>query len=105
MAFSLHSDRIAVIADPLETTTKSGIHLPETALDYNEPRYGTVAVVGIGHRSEATGELVPMDFAAGQRVFFHKGVGERWVFEDTEYLVLSPREIIGIQDTSLKSVK
>lgn len=105
MTFSLMSDRVAVIADELETKTESGIHLPESALDWNEPRYGTVAHVGIGHRSEATGELVPIDLEPGDRVFFHKRSGEDWRFEGVDYKVLSPGEIIGVQETELRAVQ
>jgi chaperonin GroES len=90
----------------LESKTASGLHIPEGAQDYQEPRYGTVAVVGIGHRSEQTGELVPMDFKVDDRVFFHKAAGEVWKFDGTEYLVLGPREIIGKDDgKKLKAVK
>lgn len=104
MSFSLNSDRVAVIADPLETKTAAGLHIPDSAQDYQEPRYGTVAVVGVGHRSETTGELVPMDFNEGDRVFFHKQAGEVWKVEGTEYLFLSPREIHGIADAGLRVV-
>lgn len=103
MTFSLQSDRVAIIADPLETTTKSGLHVPDSMVN-NVPRYGTVAVVGIGHRSETTSDLVPIDVAPGDRVFFHRGSGEVWEIEEVEYLVLSPREIIGI-DTTVVSAK
>jgi chaperonin GroES len=105
MSFSLQSDRVAVIAEPLETKTESGLHVPDTAQDFHTPRYGEVAVVGIGHRSEATGELVPLDVAVGDQVFFHKQSGEVWKFEGTEYVVLSPREIIGKSDVTLSVVE
>ena len=95
MSFSLQSDRVAVIAEPLETKTASGLHVPET-FETNKPRYGEVAVVGIGHRSEHNGELVPMDVKVGDHVFFHRQSGETWEFEGTEYTVLAPREIIGV---------
>ena len=95
MAHKLQGDRVSVIADPVVTTTASGLELPESAVN-NVPRYGTVAEVGTGHRSEQTGELIPIDLEPGDRVFFHRVSGEVWEIEGTDYLVLNPREIIGV---------
>jgi chaperonin GroES len=101
MTFSLQSDRVAVIAEPVVNKTASGLELPDTAVN-NVPRYGTVAAVGIGHRSEQTGELVPIDVEPGDRVFFHRMSGELWEIGDETYTVLSPREIIGIDEPGVR---
>ena len=104
MAFTLKGDRVAVDADPIESKTASGLHIPEGAEDMQEPRYGTVVAVGEGHHSEFTGELVPVGLDVGTQVFFHKRVGETWKFDGTEVLVLGKEQILGVVETELKSV-
>lgn len=97
MSFTLQRDRIAVVAEELETKTAGGLHIPEGAVDYHEPRFGIVAHVGIGRRNDLTGELIPIDVQVGDRVFFHKASGETWQFEGVEYVLLGPGEIIGVE--------
>ena len=101
MSFSLLSDRVAVLADeePVEKTTVSGLVIPVGDAGPLTATYGTVAFVGIGHRSEHTGELVEMDVKPGQRVFFHPSSGSEWELEGTKYKILAPSELVGI-DTS-----
>jgi chaperonin GroES len=94
MPFRLLEDRIAVVAEELPDTTESGLIITESA--QSVLRYGAVALVGIGHRSEESGELIPMDVAVGDRVFFHRASGQPLDIEGTEYVFLSPREIIGV---------
>ena len=96
MAFQLLEDRIAVTVDPeAEKKTDSGLVLPDTT-NTHEPRYGTVAGVGAGHKSEYTGELVTPNVTVGDRVFFHNLSGETWKIDGTEYRILNVREIIGV---------
>ncbi len=105
MTFKLMGERIAVEADPVKDTTEFGLVIPEGSSGEDVLRYGTVAVVGIGRRSEA-GELVPIDVTVGDRIFFHKHAGMPLKIEDVEYVFLSPSEIVGIEDkTTLKAVK
>ena len=95
MTFRLLEDRIAVIADEISETTVSGIIVPESGQEIL--RYGTVALVGVGRRSEQSGELVPIDISEGDRVFFHRASGQPMEIEGMEYVVLAPREVIGVQ--------
>ena len=94
MSFRLLEDRIAVIAEKLQETTESGLIVTESA----QPvlRYGVVAFVGVGHRSRESGALIPMDVAVEDRVFFHRASGQPLEIEGTEYVFLSPQEIIGV---------
>ena len=63
-------DRLIVEALEEEETTGSGIILPDTARE--KPQRGRVLAVGPGERSEQTGELIPMDVAAGDEIIFSK---------------------------------
>lgn len=97
MAFRLLGERIAVIADEVDDKTDFGLIIPEGSSGEALLRYGTVAVVSIGRRSEA-GNLVPIDIEKGDRVFFHKLSGVPMKLDGTEYVFLSPSEIVGIDD-------
>ena len=106
MKFSVNHDRVYIIPDPKVDKTESGIFVPENSgVDQNHVRFGTVVAVGNGHRSEATGEQIPIDFEEGDRVFFHRMQDESWVVDGTEYLCLRPHEIFGTVDTSLSAVE
>lgn len=97
MTFRLLEDRIALIADELAETTESGLIVTESA----QPvlRYGTVAIVGLGRRSEQSGEIIPIDVKEGDRVFFHRSSGQPLEVEGIEYVFISPREIIGLSES------
>ena len=103
MTLQLLGDWIAVVADPKETKTASGLDLPEGLLFDKKPRYGTVAAVGI-RRSE-TGEILESDVEEGDRVYFHPGHDSVWELEGEEFLFLRHHEVIGVHDTSLKAVE
>ena len=94
VGFKLLDERVAILADEVAETNAAGLYVLESGQELL--RYGTVAAVGIGRRSEHTGELVPADVAVGDRVFFHRMSGQPLKVEDTEYIFLSPREIIGV---------
>jgi chaperonin GroES len=96
MSFRLLDERVAVIADPLEEQTDSGLFVPESG--QSPLRYGVVAKIGSGRRSEHTGEPVPMDVQPGDKVFFPRLAGQPLKVEDVEYVFLSPREIMGVVD-------
>ena len=93
MGFKLLEDRIAVLPDKVESKTASGIFVPETEQIL---RYGTVSSVGFGHHSEQSGEVIPIDVNEGDRIFFHMHSGQPLTIEGTEYIIISPREIIGV---------
>ena len=63
-------DRIVVRPSDSESTTASGLVIPDTAKE--KPQQGDVLAVGPGRRSEQTGELVPMDVAEGDTVVYSK---------------------------------
>ncbi len=98
MTFQLSGDQVAILADPIETKTASGLHVPENVSTDKKPRYGTVVDVGPGRRSDMTGELIPFDIEPGDRVFFHRGHDNVWELDGEEYLLLRPNEILGIHE-------
>ncbi|MGB1505116.1 MAG: co-chaperone GroES, partial [Acidimicrobiales bacterium] len=55
-------DRIVVRSSEAESTTASGLVIPDTAQE--KPQQGEVIAVGPGRRSD-NGDLVPMDIAVG----------------------------------------
>lgn len=91
VAFKLNDDRVAVCAEEASETTEGGLYVPDGG--QNPLRYGVVAAVGTGRRAD-TGR-VPIDFEAGERVFFHRHSGQPMEIEGDEYVILAPQEIIG----------
>jgi len=85
-------DRVLVTIDEQEQTTASGLVIPETAKE--KPQQGTVVAVGPGKRSDATGDLIEVDVAAGDTVLFSKYGGTEVKVEGQEYLILSARDIL-----------
>ena len=86
-------DKIVVQASEAETTTASGIVIPDTAKE--KPQEGTVLAVGVGKRSES-GELIPMDVKEGDRVIYSKYGGTEVKLEGEELLILSARDVLAV---------
>ncbi|NNE94639.1 MAG: co-chaperone GroES [Acidimicrobiales bacterium] len=84
-------DRIVVRAKEAESTTASGLVIPDTAKE--KPQQGEVVAVGIGRRSDA-GELIPMDVAVGDTVVYSKYGGTEITVEGEDLLILNARDIL-----------
>jgi chaperonin GroES len=78
-------DRIVVKASEAETTTASGLVIPDTAKE--KPQEGTVVAVGPGRFDD--GVRVPMDVKVGDVVLYSKYGGTEVKYNNEEYLVLS----------------
>ena len=85
-------DRIVVRPGESEETTASGLVIPDTAKE--KPQQGEVIAVGPGRRAENTGELVPVDVAAGYTVVYSKYGGTEITFEGEDFLILSSRDVL-----------
>src|SRR6202166_151167 len=85
-------DRIVVRPGESEETTASGLVIPDTAKE--KPQQGEVIAVGPGRRAENTGELVPVDVAAGDTVVYSKYGGTECLFEGEDLLILSSRDVL-----------
>jgi chaperonin GroES len=86
-------DRVVVKALSGETTTKSGIVLPDTAKE--KPQEGEVLAVGPGKVLD-NGKRVASELKVGQRVLFAKYAGTEIKIDGTEYLILRENDVMGI---------
>lgn len=84
-------DRIVVQPSPREELTRGGIVLPDTAQE--KPQEGKVIAVGPGRRSDA-GKLIPLEVKEGDTVLYAKYGGTEVRLDDTDYLILSERDIL-----------
>ena len=87
-------DRIVVQANDAESTTASGLVIPDTAKE--KPQQGEVLAVGPGRRAEQTGEIVPLDVKVGDKVLYSKYGGTEVKYAGEEYLVLSARDVLAV---------
>jgi chaperonin GroES len=85
-------DRIVVRASEAEETTASGLVIPDTAKE--KPQQGEVLAVGPGRRSEQTGEIIPVDVAAGDVILYSKYGGTEVTVDGEDLLVLSSRDVL-----------
>jgi len=87
-------DRIVVRPSDSESTTASGLVIPDTAKE--KPQQGDVLAVGPGRRSEQTGDLVPMDVAEGDTVVYSKYGGTEITVGGEDLLILNARDVLAI---------
>ena len=85
-------DRIVVQAVEAETTTASGLVIPETAKE--KPQEGVVLAVGPGRFEDGT--RVPLDVQVGDKVLYSKYGGTEVKYAGEEYLVLSARDVLAV---------
>lgn len=86
-------DKLLVQINEAETTTASGLVIPDSAQE--KPQEATVVAVGPG-RSDENGKRIPMDVAEGDVVIFSKYGGTEIKYSGQEYLILSQRDILAI---------
>ena len=86
-------DKLVVQASEAETTTASGIVIPDTAKE--KPQEGKVVAVGPG-RVDDNGNRIPVDVAVGDVVIFSKYGGTEVKYQGEDYLVLSSRDVLAV---------
>jgi len=86
-------DRILVSPLEAETTTASGLVIPETAKE--KPQEGKVLAVGPG-RVDDKGVRVPMDIKVGDVVIYSKYGGTEVKYSGEEYLLLNARDVLAV---------
>src|SRR5512133_4388152 len=86
-------DRIVVQANEAETTTASGLVIPDTAKE--KPQEGEVLAVGPG-RIDDKGNRVPLDITVGDRVIYSKYGGTEVKHKGDELLILSARDVLAV---------
>ena len=78
--------RVLVKITPEETTTKSGLVLPDTAKE--KPQRGEVTAVGEDDQM--------INVKVGDRVLFPKYTGTEFKIEDEDYLVIESGDLLAI---------
>ncbi|GAA1481713.1 co-chaperone GroES [Gordonia sinesedis] len=86
-------DKILVQTVEAETTTPSGLVIPDTAKE--KPQEGTVIAVGEGRVNEQ-GNRVPVDVSEGDTVIYSKYGGTEITYQGQEYLILSARDVLAV---------
>jgi chaperonin GroES len=88
----LHDRVVVQLAEP-ETTTPSGIVIPDNAKE--KPSTGQVIAVGSGHIFE-NGTCVPLTVKVGDTVMFGKHAGQSVKVNGEDYTVLKEEDIFAI---------
>jgi chaperonin GroES len=86
-------DRIVVKTLEAETTTASGLVIPDSAKE--KPQEGEVLAVGPG-RVDDNGNRIPLDVAVGDKVIYSKYGGTEVKYAGEDYLVLSARDVLAV---------
>ena len=86
-------DQVIVKRKEAETTTASGIIIPDTAKE--KPIEGEVVAVGNGIRRD-DGQVTALDVKAGDRVLFGKYKGTEITVEGDTLLMMKEEDIYGI---------
>ena len=82
------SDRVLVLPNPAETTTASGLIIPDAAKE--KPAAGKVVAVGPG-----TAE-VKMEVKVGDEVLYGKYAGTELNIDGVSYLMMAQRDILAV---------
>lgn len=82
------ADRVIIEPAAAETTTASGIIIPDTAQE--KPQRGTVIAVGPGKKDE------PMTVTVGDVVLYGKYSGTEFKYEAGDYLMMREADIMAI---------
>ncbi len=82
------ADRVVVKPAEAETTTKSGLIIPDTAKE--KPQRGTVVAVGGGKKDE------PMTVQVGDTVLYGKYAGTEIAVDGSDYLIMRESDIFAV---------
>ena len=82
------ADRVLVEPAAAETTTASGIIIPDTAQE--KPQKGTIVAIGSGKKDE------PMTVKVGDTVLYGKYSGTELKLEGKDFLIMREADILAI---------
>ena len=82
------ADRVLVEPAPAETTTASGIIIPDTAQE--KPQKGKIVAVGTGTKEN------PITVKVGDTVLYGKYAGTELKLEGKSYLIMRENDLLGI---------
>ncbi|AIT60356.1 co-chaperone GroES [Corynebacterium doosanense] len=86
-------DKVLVQILEAETTTASGLVIPDSAKE--KPQEATVIAVGPGKQND-DGTRAPIDVKEGDVVVFSKYGGTELKYDGQEYLLLSARDLLAV---------
>ena len=82
------ADRVIIQQAEAETTTASGIIIPDTAQE--KPQKGTVIAVGKGTKDN------PMTVKAGDNILYGKYAGTELKYNESDYMIMKESDILAI---------
>ena len=82
------ADRVIIQQAEAETTTASGIIIPDTAQE--KPQKGTVIAVGKGTKDN------PMTVKAGDNILYGKYAGTELKYNGADYMIMKESDILAI---------
>ena len=82
------ADRVLIEPAPAETTTASGIIIPDSAKE--KPQKGIVIAIGTGSKDE------PLTVKVGDTVLYGKYAGTELAVEGNDYLIMRESDIFAI---------
>lgn len=86
-------DRVVIRLVEAETATKSGIIIPDAAVE--KPDQGEILATGEGRVTE-DGVVIPLEVKTGDRVLFGKHAGQSVKVDGKEYRILKEDDIMAI---------
>ena len=93
MNFTPLHDRVLVRRIESEEKTAGGLIIPDSAKE--KPQEGEVVSVGAGARKDS-GELIPMDVKAGDKILFGKWSGTEIKIDGEDLLIMKESDILGV---------
>ena len=82
------ADRVLIEAKAAETTTASGLIIPDTAKE--KPQQGKVIAVGSGKKDE------PMELSVGDTVLYGKYAGTEITVDGKDYLIMRQSDVVAV---------
>tara|TARA_B100000287_G_scaffold405925_1_gene429918 strand:- start:619 stop:900 length:282 start_codon:yes stop_codon:yes gene_type:complete len=82
------ADRVIIKQDDAETTTQSGIIIPDSAQE--KPQKGTIIACGKGTKDN------PITVKKGETVLYGKYAGTELKYEGEDYLIMKESDILAI---------
>ena len=89
-------DRVVVRRMAEETTTASGIVIPDSATE--KPSEGEVIAVGKGKVNDS-GNVTPLDVKVGDKVLFGKYAGQEVKVDGEEVLIMTESDIMSVLES------